>query len=197
VTIYVHARDNVTKQQWTATYWPRVDEFSQLHMLNTNFTGMSFNPNLTIWVELKGYNETLPPKRVYNDDEGMEQLVIPYFTALVLLDKGNVTDFQWDDGCDDYCNPNKDCLDDVCGVHRIRKGKDICNGTVDCNIKIYVAWSGRDKDDVRCRSETSSPSNFRQVSVSPVTTLGDGLWDDFVYKFTTNAPDPSTGETKA
>lgn len=31
--MYIHARDNITKQEWISTFWPRVDEFSQLTII--------------------------------------------------------------------------------------------------------------------------------------------------------------------
>lgn len=32
VNVTVHARDNITKQEWTSIFYPRVDEFSLLEL---------------------------------------------------------------------------------------------------------------------------------------------------------------------
>lgn len=80
MTVNIHARDNKTNQEWTSTYWPRVDEFSLLAVNGTdififflcfgpfytflfiylisipNATRLAFNPNLTITIELVGYD---------------------------------------------------------------------------------------------------------------------------------------------
>lgn len=200
VNIKIHAYDNLTQQSWITDHWPRVDEFSVLTVTGTTSpSGISLNPNVTITIELVGYdNITYTPKHVYSTrdtEDTSDDIVVPFFTAILLLDNGNVTDFQWDDGCKGYCNPNTQCVDDVCANKRYSRHGDICSSqvNVDCNIKIYLAWSGRDKDDIPCKSMASAPSNFKQVSVSPITTLGSGLWNDFIYRFTTNAPDPVSG----
>lgn len=70
-----------------------------------------------------------------------DPVIIPYFTAVILLDNGNVTDFQWDEGCDGICNPNTQCIDDVCGNQRFNRHGDICGSDVkfDCTIKVHCA----------------------------------------------------------
>jgi len=192
-TVYVHAKDNVTLQEWTSTFYPRVDEFSQLTVIGTFLQNFTFNPNLTIWVEVKGFVPQagpLVPKRVFSPD--LNDLVIPYFTVIAVLDKGNVTDYGWDDGCG-YCTTDE-CLDNQCGTHRPAGTTNSCTLT-DCDLRVYMAWSGRDKNDTPCKSEASCPSNFRQISTSSVTDFGSNVYNDFIYKFTTNAPNPVTGQT--
>jgi len=182
-TVYVHARDNVTGHEWKATFWPRIDEFSQFELLGTFNNSMIFNPNVTVWVEYQ--NKTTQPKHVYQNEN---QLFIPYFTAVVLLDKGRVSDLQWQDGCGNGCR-DKYCLDNVCGNFRMDGDTDVCT-KIDCNIKVYFAWSGRDASDNACKSIASTPQKFQQYSLTPTANFGTGLWDDIFYKFTSTAPNP-------
>jgi len=183
-TVFVHARDNVTGHEWKATFWPRIDEFSQLELSGSFNNSMIFNPNLTVWVEYQ--NRTTSPKHVYQNEN---ELVIPYFTAIVLIDQGWVTDLTWQDGCGGSCS-NKYCLDNQCGNFRMDGGTDICTKT-DCNIKVYFAWSGRDASDTACKSIASTPKKFQKYSFKSTTAnFGNGLWDDFIYKFSTTAPNP-------
>ena len=177
--MYIHGHDNVTQQEWVATFWPRVDEFSQLTVvgnilmhLHTNSSSLindtlsdrpCFQLKCVCLVGIEGIqcvrlylycnnlqllhslhyqtcnfrflpnNRTLSPKRVYSED--LNELLIPYFTAVVLLNNGNVQSFDWSDGCSSYCNPVTDCLDDFCGNHRNSSGVDRCTES-DCDIKV-------------------------------------------------------------
>jgi len=181
-TVIVHAVDNATGHQWKATFYPRIDEFSQLEIPGTFNTSMTFNPNLLIFVEFNGQN--LTQKHVYTPDNN---LFIPYFTAVVLLNRGNVASFQWQDGCGN-CKTG-DCLDNSCGIERFSGTTDVCTQT-DCNIKVYFAWSGRDALDNACKSINSTPAKFDQYSLTPTVNFGTGLFNDFIYTFTSTAPNP-------
>ena len=193
VNVTIWARDNRTQQQWAANFYPRVDEFSLLELAGTSQWDYTFNPNLTIWLEIPQYSNLTSlkdsPKLVYTVlEESGDQVYIPYFTALVLLNKGVVTDFQWDGGCKSCATDL--CITDQCGTKRIKNNEDICKDQANCNIKVYLAWMGRDKDDSKCRSVNSMPNNFSKYSVAPITNFGNGLFDDVIYKFTQNAPNP-------
>jgi len=199
IEIHVRAKDNRTKQEWTSKYYPRVDEFS---LLELTFSGgitfnYSFNPNLTVWLEFPNRPwvdmSLMKPKRVYTTEttKNGEGVIIPYFTGLVLLNKGNVTQLAWDGGCGS-CGSDV-CLDDQCGRKRLDNNVDICfdaTKAYNCNIKFYLAWTGRDKEDSKCRSVSSTPNSFKQYSSSPLTNFGNGLFGDVVYRFTQNAPNP-------
>lgn len=181
-TVLVHARDNLTGHEWVATYWPRVDEFSQLELAGTFNTSLSFNPNLTIWVEYNGI--TTPPRRVFNETSN---LIIPYFVAVVLLDKGKIRDVQYQEGCHN-CRSGH-CLDNNCGMSRGSGSSDVCNST-DCNIKVFLAWSGRDSSDTPCKSISSTPQNFNEFSTTPLVNFGNSVYNDFIYNWKTKAPNP-------
>jgi len=185
-TVIVHVRDNVTGHEWKAMYYPRVDEFSQLELAGTFSTSMTFNPNVTLWVEFQ--NRTTTPKHVfrYADSEaGLLEVFIPYFVAVVLLDKGYVTDVTWQDGCANGCR-DKYCLDDQCGNEHTN---DICD-KMNCNLKVFFAYSGRDGADNACRSIASTPERFQQYSLTPTANFGNGLWDDFLSNTVSTAPNP-------
>lgn len=183
-TVYIHGRDEVTGHEWVATFWPRIDEFSVLEIAGSN-NSMIFNPNLTIWVEYQ--NKTTPIKHVYQNEN---QLFIQYFTAVVLLDGGWVTDLSWQDGCGGSAGcADKYCLNNSCGVFRMDGGTDICT-QIDCNIKVYWAYSGRDAQDSACKSIASTPAKFSQYSLTQTRNFGSGLWNDVIYSFTQKAPNP-------
>lgn len=198
----VYAKDNITLQQWETTYWPRVDEFSQMNVVGTYAQGFPFNQNLTVWVELIANRTSktnvttirlvTEERKVYTED--LEKPVfIPYFTVLILMDKGIPTDMQWDEGCSS-CSPDVCINGTTCGTRtnlEIEKRNEQCS-KIDCNIKVFVAWTGRDKEDGACRSAASMPSKFHQYSVTPLTSFGDNLWDDFFYNWRENAPNPRT-----
>jgi len=181
-TVYLYARDNITNQHWAATFWPRVDEFSQLELTGSFALNYSFNPNLTIWAS--HMNITLPEKMIYSP---VNQLMITYLTAVVLLDNGNVADFSWQDGCSGCTSQY--CLDNNCGAFRNAPSNDACN-SIDCNIKVYIAWTGRDSSDATCTSISSTPANFEKYSLTPVANFGTGLWGDFISPIKSTAPNP-------
>lgn len=197
IEVQLITRDNRTRQEWTSTFFPRVDEFSLLELAGTFERNYSFNPNMTITLRIPSSPLlVLTPKRVFSEgvfDEERETrsdpVVVTYWTVLVLLDKGNLTEIAWDDGCSD-CSSN-DCVDNSCGIKRMKGDTDRCLET-NCNMKVYLAWMGRDKKDSACRSVSSMPSNFSKYSFQPVQNFGNGLFDDVIYKFTTNAPNPTS-----
>jgi hypothetical protein len=183
VTVIVRVNDTATGHQWNATYWPRVDEFSQLELAGTFNNSLSFNPNLIVSVEFQNITIT-PWKHIYRN---ASQLMVPYLTAVVVLSKGFVSGFQWQDGCSNCKSGN--CLDNSCGTPRLDGSTDICTKT-DCNIKVYLAWIGRDASDNACRSIDSTPASFSQYSLTPTVNFGTGLWNDFIYNFHATAPNP-------
>lgn len=188
----MHARDNITKQTWKSTYYPRVDEFTRLELVGTAEQGFTSNPNLTVWLEFPNYpNQTKLkdlPKRVYkhNVEDEEKPVVVLYYTAIVLLDQGNIVDFRWDDGCGGCAK--KLCIDEQCGAE-IKKD-NFCSEETNCNIKVYLVWMGRDKDDAKCRSISSRPNSFSKYSVTPVTNFGNSLFSSTIFNFKSNAPNP-------
>jgi len=181
-TVFVYAQDNLTGHEWKSTFWPRIDEFSQLELSGTFNNSQSLNPNLLVSVGFNGRNTTW--KHVYRTEN---ELMIPFFTAVVLLSKGRVSDFSWQDGCS-HCYSG-DCLDNSCGGPRMSGSTDVCTKT-DCNIKVYLAWGGRDASDNACKSIASTPNSFEQYSLTKTVNFGNGLWNDFIYSFKTGSPTP-------
>jgi len=151
---------------------------------------MVFNPNLTIWLTLPNtrMNATLVPKHIYNP---VGNIIMPYYVAVVLLSKGVVSSFSWQDGCGSCANGK--CIDNSCGISQFSGSTDLCNGTVDCNVKVYLAWSGRDSNDDACKSISSTPDNFNKYSLTPSVNFGTSFYNDFIYQFSSTAPNPLPG----
>jgi len=182
----LYVRNDATAHEWRSTYYPRVDEFSMLEAFNSSDPFYLLNPNVTIWIEF--FNVTTPTrKHVYSLEN---DVVVTYYTAVVHMSDGVVSKdgIKWDEGCGDCKDPTKYCLDWQCGVDRSSLGD--CSQT-DCNIKVYFAWSGTDKDHTSCASVNSIPSAFKHYSLTPAANFGTGLWDDFLYRV------KATGEIQA
>ncbi|EGG18986.1 hypothetical protein DFA_02229 [Cavenderia fasciculata] len=131
-------------------------------------------------------NLTLPPKRVYDPDNNA---IVNYFTAIVQLDNGNIIDAAWDGDRDTgICNDCEKCIDGQCAVS---PNTMKCDET-GCNLKIFLAWAGVDKQKKPCISISKIPSAFRKYSFTPISQLGMGLVGDFLERVIGNTNNPNT-----
>eukprot|EP01111_Echinosteliopsis_oligospora_P005260 TRINITY_DN1851_c0_g1_i1.p1 TRINITY_DN1851_c0_g1~~TRINITY_DN1851_c0_g1_i1.p1 ORF type:complete len:252 (+),score=50.58 TRINITY_DN1851_c0_g1_i1:151-906(+) len=186
VEINVYALNEATGHTWKSTFYPRVDEFTQMELPYTAHPLFMFNPNLTVWVEFQGINTTA--KHTFDP---INNVFIPYMVVMIQLDKGAYTGISWQDGCS-QCRDIR-CVDLNCGETRdpnVTSTDDICN-KVNCNIKFYLAWTGRDANDANLLTASSTPTNFNKYSITPFAKFGNGLWDDFIYNV------KSTGQNEA
>jgi len=185
-SIKVHAVDNKTGHAWSSTFWPRVDEFSVLELLNSYNNSFVKNQNLTVFVEYQGFNTSGKPYFMTNEKD--KAVIVLYQTVVVLLDKGNVVGVDWQDGCSQCLSEH--CVDNTCGTEQMDGDTDLCVDKMDCNIKIYLAWSGRDANDDACRSIASSPASFSQYSLGNIANWGNNLWNDLFFQVSNTAPNP-------
>jgi len=163
--IYMYVKDEWTEQVWNTTFWPRVDEFSMIEVVYS-FESFGYNPNISMWLDFHGTN-TSAVHYASNDN------VVAYWTAVIQLDNGAFNNIVWNDGCSD-CN----CIDNNCGVSI----NEYCIGSYDCEMKVYLAWSGTDSQSYPCTSVNSIPANFQKYSLTPYYEVGVGLVDNILYK---------------
>ncbi|GMI02372.1 hypothetical protein TrLO_g14128 [Triparma laevis f. longispina] len=115
--------------------------------------------------------------RRYRGEHGGVHRTFPYMTAIINVDKGEITGITWDEGCtfcnDAQCTPNtynfngalqesgpKSCyLDDT----------DCTNGDLvaeSCPLQVYAVWSGTDADGNYLKSSELRFSEFKSMSLT-------------------------------
>jgi hypothetical protein len=127
-------------------------------------------------------------RRYYDFDSG---LVYPYLTAIIDVKDGEVIGITWDDACV-FCGSDK-CEEntlDFNGVEATQKSsgqptkgcyitQEDCNTVVaedsrtDCDLLIYVVWTGTDSDGKTFQSAANRFSNFPSQELQ--TRLQDNL----------------------
>eukprot|EP01132_Coremiostelium_polycephalum_P004048 gene4048-5066_t len=133
-------------------------------------------------------NITLRPKRVYN---WQNDVMINYFTIVVQMDKGRIIDAIWDGDRDSsICKDCRFCIDNECAVEISKMNCVLEDGVLSrlCDLKLFVAWAGTDRNKRQCQSINKIPSAFRKYSLTPMSQLGRGLLNDFLYKADQNNP---------
>jgi hypothetical protein len=126
-----------------------------------------FSKSATVEVQLnvQGINSV---KRFYKKED--VELYVPLLSAVVNLDQGNVTSVVWDDTCA-QCD-DADCVDGkACGT-----SSSSCGG--ECDIRIYLVWSGKDANGEYSTSRSFMPSRFQAFAVNPVYKAASDLTDE-------------------
>eukprot|EP01083_Nonionella_stella_P158645 516602_1 len=85
---------------------------------------------------------------------------VPSFFAYVSVTKGVALSVTWDENACSLCG-SSDCVDDNCCTPH-----STCLTSVDCDIKIYLGWSGTDINDATLQSKDNFLSNFRRYSAA-------------------------------
>jgi len=99
-------------------------------------------------------------------------LVVPFHTIVIKVDQGVIQEIKWDD--DDSLCDNDHSVDGNCGIdintcHASESyGKENTATSTDCDFKVYVSWSGTDKEGTFLSSSQRRLSQFRQWSLSAV-----------------------------
>eukprot|EP01083_Nonionella_stella_P258142 882752_1 len=75
---------------------------------------------------------------------------VPSFFAYVSVTKGVALSVTWDENACSLCG-SSDCVDDNCCTPH-----STCLTSVDCDIKIYLGWSGTDINDATLQSKDPS-----------------------------------------
>jgi hypothetical protein len=124
------------------------------------------------------------PQKLYQRIEvkqGVTKLTytIPTYTVIVSVDKGNVIAVQYDEGCHS-CDPSSsDCTNNAflttentipivesspfrsCAAPECRAA----NATWECDLKIFMTWTGTDSNGNFFESANLRPSRFRQFGI--------------------------------
>jgi len=158
--------------------------------------------NITIFISSQ---TTVSFLRLYHDAK--HSFTYPYLTAIIDVTKGNITRITWDDACI-FCPTNR-CEENTFdfagkmtsenktkgigptkGCYYTRNSThDECkelfkNNRTDCDLSIYVAWTGTDSMDKPLFSSTKRYSAFSSKSVSEQFT--DSFYKMFGSNFFTN-----------
>ncbi|KAJ3189406.1 hypothetical protein HDU85_003036 [Gaertneriomyces sp. JEL0708] len=137
--MHLHTKSIITNADAnsTAIFYPRVDDYSELVIpdswgkLVDDLSDATF-PTISMTLLSKDKIWVLPDLQWAIRFNGIIHYV-PFRTALAVLDNGNVVDFKWmPTTCTLSTCP---CIDNICAV--------VCPNT-DCNLKVYVAWTGTD-----------------------------------------------------
>jgi len=144
-------------------FYPEVDDFSMLDVAaresGPNNEMYRFDsPNM--WIQLEVGGVASPPK-FRRQDAASGVYVVPYWTAIVILDNGVPQSISWDDGC--YGCSGDQCINATCAVSL----NDQCwiDGLV-CDVKVYVSWFGTDNRGTFLTSSGKRLSRFRSYSIS-------------------------------
>ncbi len=154
---------NITVPTGKVQYWIETDKFSLLE-LNGTFTPYSdpyaAKEDFYIKLEFAG-KSTNAIRRVgitgVGEDFGV--YIVPFWSAVITLDRGNVTAIRWDNTCSG-CQYM--CVDGACSVP-YRHCVDHTNN-ISCDIKVYIAWEGSDVDNDYMLSGQQTMKNFRAFS---------------------------------
>jgi hypothetical protein len=127
--------------------------------------------------------------------------IFPYLTAIIDADQGEVTGITWDDACvfcgSDQCQPimfnyNGEAVTSSqagqpvggCYVSQEECETALATGVAtNCDLTLYVVWTGTDKNGVAFQSAASRFSNFK------TKTLKDQLSENLPQFGTTNNAD--------
>jgi len=148
VVVYVHATTSITNDTGIANeravFFPLVDGFSQL---NIPSSAEVFRNNTEVYVYLNVSGGIISSPRFYKD-EATPNYFVGYFTAVIVLNEGNITQIYW---VDDNCTECEDweCVNQTnCGIsyndtNNCQPSKNATATNTDgqlCNIVIYLAW---------------------------------------------------------
>ncbi|KAI8816319.1 uncharacterized protein EV422DRAFT_296323 [Fimicolochytrium jonesii] len=123
----------------TAVFYPTVDDYSELvipdswsAIADNTTTVPASSPTVGLTLMHNG-GSYVTPSRKWAIKAQSEILYVPSRTAIVTLDNGEITDFNWyQTSCTlTTCT----CLDDIC--------TDTCLGK-NCTVTVYLGWAGTD-----------------------------------------------------
>ncbi|KAJ5072513.1 expp1 protein [Anaeramoeba ignava] len=150
--VFIHVENSTHETR--AIFYPIVD---QLSILNIPGSGCEYGAdvNTTVYISINGINST--KVHVYDT-----QSFIGSYTVFIKLDQGKVEKLMWDDSlsCSD-CNGG--CIDGLCALKVSDYNKCYDESR---DIKVFVAWIGRDSDKRYLTSSNSVPSRFQRYGVS-------------------------------
>jgi hypothetical protein len=177
---------NAANNSWTAgvqytrvVFSPEADKYSRFHVPNSYQDLVPFSDNsifeeanITLGVVSQNALSFL---RVYYDRQMTR--IYPFLTAIINVDAGRVTGIAWDDACV-FCGGGEcdEITFDFNGIPQTRATsgqptggcfvpEETCNTIVgnsgtECDIILYVVWTGTDVDGKAFQSSASRFSAF-------------------------------------
>jgi hypothetical protein len=139
----------------------------------------------TIWASGFGRNTTA--KR-YVQRSGGGTYAVGSYTLVITMDRGNVTDMTWIDGCSECsCTGNGGqsltCPDYACVTNNCAIPEADCTakGMDTCDMKIFIGWVGTDSRGRPCTSSGSLPYNFLQFGLTPAYRAAAGVDNQWLF----------------
>lgn len=159
-------------------YWIETDKFSLLEVVGSygqdfidpGLTSNSTTPRATanevvLKAEFAGFTTTAV-HRAKVDSTTATDVISPFWTVIIELDRGRVTGLTWDNSCSgcskDECIHDDEGAEQGCGLTRTACNDNTNN--VSCDLKIYVGWKGTDVSGNYMLSAQSAISNFRRFA---------------------------------
>ncbi|KAG5190305.1 hypothetical protein JKP88DRAFT_298901 [Tribonema minus] len=129
-------------------------------------------------------------------------ITFPLFTAIINVDRGNITSITWDDGCHfcarQFCQANtfnfagtnttadgqalggKDCY------YEDAKSCVNASGQVSdaCQLEVYVVWSGTDRDGIFFQSQQKRLGLFAGPTVGQYLKTAEGTFNNAYDRLT-------------
>eukprot|EP00594_Rhizosolenia_setigera_P008326 CAMPEP_0178958172 /NCGR_PEP_ID=MMETSP0789-20121207/11434_1 /TAXON_ID=3005 /ORGANISM="Rhizosolenia setigera, Strain CCMP 1694" /LENGTH=597 /DNA_ID=CAMNT_0020640727 /DNA_START=328 /DNA_END=2121 /DNA_ORIENTATION=+ len=176
---------------------PTADEYSHITMTNT-YNDLVLNENSyqdQVSIHVASQKAVSFIRRFYDSEQNK---IYPYLTAILDVDNGVVKGIAWDDSCV-FCRSEPERCEentyDFSGTSRIgpekTKGcfftKDECDklhseGKKDCDLNLYVVWTGTDKNGRLLSSSGSRwsafpASNIPKISFPDLNKIKDNIAD--------------------
>jgi len=173
---------------WKSVYFPRVDMFTELRSHFTQPLVEKGNTTVRVWLEFPAFNMRSESRIMlirYNDSYDKIDLLVGMRAITVKMEEGKMTDIFWDDTCAG-CSADK-CIEDSCSsvIADLRPtctDKDqLKKDPYHCGLKIYLAWTGTDREGMALSSYGSLPSRFQKYSfIASAYDAASGFATDFV-----------------
>lgn len=150
------------------TFFPLMDQFSMMQVVNSTDTiWLDGSDSTRVRVEQIGARS--PSRR---RSAGCTHRV-PFWTLVVTMEDGYITKQEWDDDCSlcSLCSVEGTCGEDesICVDYNCASQPVACTsrgGPTDCDLKIYIGWTGTDKNGVYLTSAGKRLSQFRKWSLN-------------------------------
>jgi len=165
-------------------FYPQVEYYTLLQIVaNGNFTGSFDNDKMWFQAEFSGRASAIKHRRPQNTVNN--GFYVPFWTLIISLTNGVVSDIQFDDGC--YACGDDQCVDSTCALDA-SSCYSTNSGSTDCAPKFFVGWFGTDRSGVYLTSAGSRLSRFRSYSVtsaySSASQTADLQFNDVSTRYT-------------
>lgn len=146
---------------------------------------MRATEDVHIKVEFAGFSTpALRRVLITNVGENNGVYVVPFWTAVITLDRGVPVGIRWDNTCSG-CTSS--CIDGACSVP-YAQCVDHTSG-ISCDYKLYVAWDGTDVNGDYMLSAQSTMKNFRSFSARFAYDVGARTYGKVKDRIPNSLPD--------